>query len=353
MRQPDFNELLRVLECKAPRRPTLFEFFLNPRLLSRVSGMPEVQGYGSLTWATAGAVAFGKLGYDYTTVLASDLRFPVRDAQHGQASRSMNDTSMIHDRATFETYPWPNPDKCDTSRLEQVAPLLLPGMKMIVHGPMGLLEYAMAIVGYEDLCLMIADDPALAQDVFEAIGSRLYRYYEIALQHPQVGAAIVNDDWGFATQTMLSPTQMRQFVFPWHTRMVALIHKHNRPAILHSCGQLEAVWDDIIDDIGYDGKHSYEDKILPVEQAYERYGHRIAILGGIDLDYVCRQSVSDIQARCKAMVERSATRGGYALGTGNSVPDYVPFANYFAMIGAATGLDYSPYLMEPTILPTA
>jgi len=35
------------------------------------------------------------------------------------------------------------------------------------------------------------------------------------------------------------------------------------------------------------------------------------------------------------MLDRSARAGGYALGTGNSVPEYVPDANYFAMISAA------------------
>ncbi len=37
------------------------------------------------------------------------------------------------------------------------------------------------------------------------------------------------------------------------------------------------------------------------------------------------------------MLERTAGRGGYALGTGNSVPDYVPDENYFAMIRAGVG----------------
>jgi uroporphyrinogen decarboxylase len=35
------------------------------------------------------------------------------------------------------------------------------------------------------------------------------------------------------------------------------------------------------------------------------------------------------------MLERAAGRGGYALGTGNSVPEYVPDASYFALIRAA------------------
>ena len=58
--------------------------------------------------------------------------------------------------------------------------------------------------------------------------------------------------------------------------------------------------------------------------------------GGIDVDFVCRSTPDEIYRRSKAMLERAQDRGGYALGTGNSVPDYVPMENYFAMIRAAT-----------------
>ena len=98
------------------------------------------------------------------------------------------------------------------------------------------------------------------------------------------------------------------------------------------------MYDSIIDDIGYDGKHSYEDAIQTVEEAYEEYGSRIAILGGIDLDYVCRSTPQEVYSRSKAMLEQTSDRGGYALGTGNSVPEYVPFENYYAMISAALDL---------------
>ena len=40
---------------------------------------------------------------------------------------------------------------------------------------------------------------------FGAVGSRLVRYYEICAAYDTVGALISNDDWGFKSQTMLSP----------------------------------------------------------------------------------------------------------------------------------------------------
>ena len=46
-----------------------------------------------------------------------------------------------------------------------------------------------------------------------------------------------------------------------------------------------------------------------------------------------RGRVGSLQA--EVMLDRAAGRGGYALGTGNSVPAYVPDDRYFAMIRAA------------------
>jgi uroporphyrinogen decarboxylase len=278
--------------------------------------------------------AFLNAGYDYLTVHGSDFGFPTKP--HGQqASRSMDEGALISDRASFEAYPWPDPERCDYRRLDDLGAELPKGMKLIAFGPNGVLENVMALVGYEHLCYMLADDRSLAQEVFDAVGARLLRYYEICAPHPAVGALISNDDWGFATQTMLAPEDMRRYVFPWHRRIVEAIHAQGKPAILHSCGQLASVMDDIIDGIGFDAKHSYEDKICPVEEAYERWGKRIAILGGIDLDFVCRSKPEAVTARCRAMLDRAAGRGGYALGTGNSVPPYVPAENYLAMIAAA------------------
>jgi uroporphyrinogen decarboxylase len=48
-----------------------------------------------------------------------------------------------------------------------------------------------------------------------------------------------------------------------------------------------------------------------------------------------RAGPEDIYNRAVAMLERSRDRGGYALGTGNSVPYYIPHENYLAMVAAA------------------
>ncbi len=329
-REPDFENLLKVLKKQKPDRPTLFEFFLNKDLYEKLAGpMPDgnLQPGKHFKWLTA---AFKAAGYDYVTYLGADFKFE-KAAKEQKASKSMDDVITITGRKDFEKYNWPDPKRIDYSVLEQAETILPEGMKIIVNGPGGVLENVVELCGYEGLCYMRMDDEALVQEIFDAVGAAIVSHYEQAVQYTSVGACISNDDWGFKTQTMLSTEDMRKFVIPWHKKIAEVIHTSGKPVILHSCGNLEFVMDDIIDEIGYDGKHSYEDTIMPVEQAYDKYHQRVAIMGGIDLDFLCRASIEEIKKRCLGMLDRASADGAYALGSGNSIPAYCPAEKYFAM----------------------
>ncbi len=333
---PDFENVLKVLRGEVPDRPTLMELFMNGPLHRKVLGpkdLAEIEGHPrSDTLLTIRS--FRNLGYDYATLRASDFRFPSGQRQ-SKNTRSLNDGALITDRESFEKLVWPEPQQFPSERLEVAAELLPEGMKLIVIGPGGILENVIDLVGYEQLCLMVFDDPELVEEIFVAVGERLVRYYRDAVQYEAVGAVWANDDWGFKTQTMLSPEDMRRYVIPWHAKIAETVHAAGKPVVMHSCGCLDSVMEDIIGVIKHDGKHSYEDTIQPVEDAYEELVGRIAVIGGMDMDFVCRSTPDEVYERSRAMLERVAARGGYALGTGNSVPEYVPDENYFAMLAAA------------------
>jgi len=333
MRKPDHTQILKVLNKQVPDRPTLFEFFLNGplymALLKQADKLPD--NMDNFDWTKAAIDSFAAAGYDYVTTECSAFHFP-QNHRERKDTLSMAEAGVITDWESYRAYKWPEPEDFALDRLEAYSKALIPGMKLMVMGPGGVLENVTSLVGYDNLCIMLYDEPELAQQIFNDVGSRLLRYYQMCVAHPDVCAIISNDDWGFKTQTMLSPTDMRKYVFPWHKKIVALAHEHGKPAILHSCGMLEDVMEDVIEDIKFDAKHSYEDTILPIEESYEKYKGRIALLGGIDVGFVCTATPDEISTRCKAMLDRAAKHGGYALGTGNSVPEYVPHEGYFAMI---------------------
>lgn len=336
-REPNFENMLKVLRREVPERPVLFELFMNMKLYELVNGCKPA-GDDDVSIARFTIDAFRKLGYDYSTIHGSDFNFQHNERAQG-STVSLNDGAVIFDEESFDAYRWPDPDAFDYSRLEKVRPYLPDGMKLMVMGPCGVLENVIALTGYDNLCFMLYDEPELVQRLFDEVGSRLVGYYRNALQYDTVGMISSNDDWGFNTQPMLSPEQMRQYVIPWHRKIVETAHAAGRPVLLHSCGNLKTLIDDIVD-VGFDAKHSYEDNIFPIEQAYEAWHDRIALLGGIDVDFICRRPESDVRTRVAAMLDRTAGRGGWAVGTGNSVPEYIPVKQYLAMVETAIG--YNP-----------
>ncbi|HNX66563.1 MAG TPA: uroporphyrinogen decarboxylase family protein [Bacteroidales bacterium] len=330
---PDFNQLVKVFNREVPDRPVLFEYFMNGDLFSLVTGRPFTSLTEKEDMVSDIIESFYKLGYDYATIPARYLdTFSFESSDHERKETvSLNTGSVIHNRESFNAYPWPDAEKCNYQILNKISGMLPDGMKITIAGPGGLLEDVIYLTGYEKLCFMIYEDEQLTQDIFDAVGSRLLRFYEITSAFYPVGALIVNDDWGFKSQTLFSPETLRQYVFPWQKKIVEAIHKNGKYAVLHSCGQISAVIEDIITDMNFDAKHSFEDTIIPVETAYEQWSDMIAIVGGIDMDFLVRKTPDEIRKRAERLLTLTGSKG-YALGSGNSIPPYVPVENYLAMI---------------------
>ena len=331
--QPDFNELKSVLKRQKPSRPVLFELFMNPVVYELLAGHKQESDNEESALRLV-IDAFHAGGYDYATIHAGDFHFPAGERQ-SKKTVSLNDGFIITDEKSFDSYIWPEPENCDYSRLDRLGEYMPEGMKLMVMGPGGVLENVIALAGYENLCYMLSEEPGLVQRLFTEVGTRLLRYYQIVAEHDAVGVLMSNDDWGFKTQTFLSPADMRRYVFPWHTAIVETAHKQNKPAILHSCGYRGDIVEDIIENIKFDGKHSFEDTILTVEDSYRLWSRRIAIMGGIDVNFLIRSPLEDIRKRSLMMLELAEEHGSYALGSGNSIPEYVPYDNYRAMIDTA------------------
>lgn len=250
----------------------------------------------------------------------------------------------IQSRADFERYPWQElPDifwHVAGPRFEMFHACLPEGMKGIGGIGNGPFEISEDLVGFEQLCYMQADDPPLFADLYRAIGHLLITLWRTFLARFGRTYAVcrIGDDMGFKTGTLLGPGTLIEHVVPQYKRIIAAVHGAGYPFLLHSCGNIFAIMDPLIA-AGIDAKHSNEDVIAPFDEWIDRYGERIGFFGGIDTDILCRQSPDDI---FELVIERGGrfrrTAKGFALGSGNSIPEYVPVAGYLAMIRAAREL---------------
>ena len=114
--------------------------------------------------------------------------------------------------------------------------------------------------------------------------------------------------------------------------MASIAHEHGLPFLLHACGNLGAVMEDLIDDVGVDAQHSFEDAIEPVESFTARYGDRIAVIGGLDVDLMARGTEDQVRTRVRHILETCAPSRAYVLGSGKTIANYIPARNFMAML---------------------
>lgn len=235
----------------------------------------------------------------------------------------------------FERYPWPKVEDVDFFGLEYLGKHLPEGMGLMTCHGGGIFEHLSQIMSIEKLCTAVYEDPELVQAVADKVGELLCAYYRHLISLDNVIALFQGDDMGFRTGTLLTPDQMRQYSLPWHKRFAAIAHVAGLPYFLHSCGNIEAIMDDLIVDAGIDAKHSFEDAIIPVQDFQARYGDRIGVLGGLDINRLTQGPVEDVRKHTRFLCETCGGRGRYAMGSGNSVPSYIPVDHYLAMIDEA------------------
>jgi uroporphyrinogen decarboxylase len=232
----------------------------------------------------------------------------------------------------FEKYPWPNPEEIVLVQLDYLNLVVPEGMKISAH-VLGVFEQTSFLMGFETLAYALYDQPDLVDAVFAKIGALCTAAARHAASLDNVGIILQSDDMGSNNGTLIKPDMLRERVLPYHKRMAEIAREAGKIFVLHSCGNLTAIMDDLIDEVGIDAKHSFQDAIMPVEEVYERWGDRISVLGGVDMDLLGRGTQEQVRERVRQILDACAASGtGYCLGSGNSIPDYIPVENYLAML---------------------
>jgi len=315
---------------------------ITTELLGRAWVTPEGNDRAGVNAYLDNTIAFWRgMGYDFVRYeeglpfVEASVAGEDRTAVGGQ--RHWRD--MYHGAVTnweeFERYPWPTPSDAQLANTAYLAEHLPDDMGLIsCHGG-GMYEHLAAVMSYETLCFALYDQPDLVEAVAQRIGEAMLGYYQRLLQLDRLIAIFPGDDMGFRTSTLLPPDALRKLTLPWHKRFAQLAHDRGLPYFIHSCGNVIAIMDDLINDVRIDAKHSFENAILPIDEFQAIYGDRIGVLGGIDIDILGRGTVDDVRAEVRRVIAACHPRGRFALGSGSSIASYIPVDNYLAMLDEA------------------
>ena len=342
--EPDVSQFLAALRRERPQRVPMLELKLDDEVASALLGEPLVPWQKDAPaekrrQALRQAVSLmHRLGYDAFRLRANFpfelIKEPTADTaglSRGERQWQSEHRGPIQSRQDAERYHWPTLADVDFGPAEEIARELPDGMGCIGFCG-GVFEWSSWLMGLVPFSIALYDQPELVRTVVDRVGQLVYDVFEVWCRADHVVALWSGDDMGFKTATLVSPDHLREYILPWHRRCVELAHAHGKPYILHSCGNIKAVMPDLVEDVGIDARHSFEDVIEPVEAFVREWGDQVAAIGGVDVDVLARGSEEDVVRRTRQILEACAPQGGYAAGSGNSVTNYVPVENYLAMV---------------------
>ena len=360
MNSTNFERVRRALlrQDEGDRVP-LFEISIHQAIKAQVLGRPIRTPQDEVEfWQTA--------GYDFVCI-RSGVRSVVRGlhpvvkewlrARYGE-SRSGSwvnkDSGLIRTRQDFDEFPWPQSQDLggydDYSNLDEylqsMERCLPPDMKLIVQ--LGYLFMgAWQMMGFENFCVQLADDPEFVQVVVDRLAASQLAVLETLLQHDCVGAVWMPDDLCYNSGPVVAPRHYSKFIYPWYARMIERCHQANRPVGLHSDGDLTRLLPDLVE-CGFDAIHPFEPPLNDIVAIKKHWGHRIAVCGNIDLKATLIGGTPEtVEAEVRDKAAQLAPGGGWLIGSSNSIPDFVPIENYQALLAASLKYGQYPDRLSP------
>jgi len=338
---PDFTRLRRSLMLEGPpdRMPAM-ELFCDREIMCAVLGK-SVEDYDELDY-----VEFQRtMGYDYLNAQAhapiafNRLEIDEENADSLATKRVFQDehSGPIQTWQDMEAFQWPTVETSDFSQFDLYREHLPEGMKLIAWLG-GFFENVSWSTGIEPFCYKLIDDRPFVAKLFEKWGRYAIEASRVAMDKPEVAAYWLSDDLGFNSGPFMSPEDCRELVFPVYAELGRMCRKRSIPFILHSCGRLHVIMDDLIA-CGVNCLHSLPPNLYDLAAIKQQWGDRLSFAGDIDLNVLGLGTTEDTRAAVRAVKQAWAAdpAGGVILSSANTVANYCKVENYLAMMDELLG----------------
>ena len=266
-------------------------------------------------------VAFAvSLGLDAIGLYHWDSFGSIEDDTHPVLQR----TPLILNRSDLPKLEIPSPTR------EELLPEVLRAHKAIGDSGLALfvefsscVEFAMADVGFLNLCENMFDDPGFVEEVLDRYTDYTSTLVDIYNSMPEIDFFWIGDDVAYKSGPFLSPGMLRQHVFP-HIEKV--VHKIAKPWVFHSDGDLTLLVDDILS-WGPSAVHPIEGNLEDLCRFKTLFGHRAAVIGNLSVDLLSRGTPDTVAAETERMLAACGPGGGYGFSSGNALARYVRLEN--------------------------
>ena len=193
-----------------------------------------------------------------------------------------------------------------------------------------LYERAWTLRGMENLMMDFIDNPDFVHELFTRIADYNIAHIRKALEYP-VDGIYFGDDWGQQHGVQMGAKLWREFIKPQLKRMYDEVHQAGRYVFIHSCGDVDELFDDLIE-VGVNCFNPFQPEVMNVYELLPQYRGRLVFHGGMSTQKILPfGTVDDVVAETNRLIELGS-EGGYIFAPAHAVEGDVPLENMLAFI---------------------
>lgn len=170
-------------------------------------------------------------------------------------------------------------------------------------------------MGIDRFFFCLIDDPSFIHRLLDARTDWCIAMYQHALD---LGAEVLvlGDDAAYSSGPMISPAMWREFVLPYHRRVVEAL---DAPIIWHSDGNTEALLPMAIE-AGFVGIHGLEPAAgMDLVKMGHRFGRDLVLIGNLDVQVLFDENLDQVRAEVNRCMAQGNDQGGYMFASCNSI----------------------------------
>lgn len=172
-------------------------------------------------------------------------------------------------------------------------------------------------MGFSRFFTRLVDDPAFIHQLMEHRTQWCIALYQRALD---LGAEVLvlGDDAAHRGAPMISTRMWREFVLPYHQRIVEAL---DAPVIWHSDGHILPLLPAAVE-AGFVGVHGLEPAAgIDLGMVKREFGAALALIGNLDISVLFDNDLNAVQREVDRCMVQGAPGGGYMFATCNSIFD--------------------------------
>jgi uroporphyrinogen decarboxylase len=193
-----------------------------------------------------------------------------------------------------------------------------------------LYERAWTLRGMENLMMDFIENPGFVRELLRAIADYNIAQVRHALDF-DIDGVYFGDDWGQQHGLQMGPDLWHEFIEPELKRMYATVREGGKAVFIHSCGDVDELFDDLIAD-GVNCFNPFQPEVMDVHDLVRRYRRKLTFFGGLSTQRTLPYgTTAEVRAETRRLIELGRD-GGYILAPAHAVEGDVPLENMLAFI---------------------